>query len=199
MTQSVGNPFPYYTDMRGRPLTGGSIYIGETGEDPETNPVNVYYDAGLVHLASQPIKTIGGFATRDGSPTLLFTAEETYSLQVNDADGATVFYVANAVEAFNQFQPLDSDLTAIAALTTTAFGRGLLTQASAAAMRSYAGVVDALPLTGGTMTGNIGRDGAGGHAYAASGVYPRLRIFVTANGDPDPRTDVGDVWLEQEA
>jgi hypothetical protein len=37
-------------------------------------------------------------------------------------------------------QALDADLTAIAALTTTAFGRGALTQASAAAFRTYIGV-----------------------------------------------------------
>lgn len=46
-----------------------------------------------------------------------------------DAAGA-----AAAAQAASQ--PLDSDLTAIAALTTTAFGRGLLTQADAAAVRS---------------------------------------------------------------
>lgn len=37
-------------------------------------------------------------------------------------------------------QPLDNDLTAIAALTTTSFGRGLLALADAAALRSSAGV-----------------------------------------------------------
>lgn len=36
-------------------------------------------------------------------------------------------------------QPLDADLTAIAALTTTAFGRGFLTQADAASSRTYIG------------------------------------------------------------
>lgn len=36
-------------------------------------------------------------------------------------------------------QPLDSDLTAIAALSTTSYGRGFLTQADAAAARSYIG------------------------------------------------------------
>lgn len=36
-------------------------------------------------------------------------------------------------------QPLDSDLTAIAALTTTSFGRGILTQTDGAATRSYIG------------------------------------------------------------
>lgn len=39
------------------------------------------------------------------------------------------------------YQPLDSDLTAIAALATTPFGRGLLTLADAAALRTTAGLV----------------------------------------------------------
>lgn len=42
--------------------------------------------------------------------------------------------------ALNARQPLDSDLTAIAALTTNAFGRGGLTQSDAANFRSYLGV-----------------------------------------------------------
>jgi len=41
--------------------------------------------------------------------------------------------------ANNGLQPLDSDLTAIAALTTDSFGRGVLTQTSAANARTYIG------------------------------------------------------------
>jgi hypothetical protein len=50
-----------------------------------------------------------------------------------DAAGA-----ATAAQAASQ--PLDSDLTAIAALATTAYGRGLLTQADAAAGRTNLGL-----------------------------------------------------------
>ena len=42
--------------------------------------------------------------------------------------------------AASTYQPLDSDLTAIAALTTTTFGRSLLTQADAATARATLGV-----------------------------------------------------------
>ena len=41
--------------------------------------------------------------------------------------------------ALDSKQPIDSDLTAIAALSTTAFGRDLLTRADDAAVRSYIG------------------------------------------------------------
>lgn len=43
-------------------------------------------------------------------------------------------------EASAAYQPLDADLTAIAALTTTSFGRSVLTQANAAALATLAGV-----------------------------------------------------------
>jgi hypothetical protein len=41
--------------------------------------------------------------------------------------------------ALGVYQPLDADLTAIAALTTTSFGRGLLTLANAGALLAAAG------------------------------------------------------------
>lgn len=69
-----------------------------------------------------------------------------------------------ADQAFrSQFQPLDSDLTAIADLATTAFGRALLTAADAAALRTAAALgtvatqaASAVAITGGTMSGVTG-------------------------------------------
>lgn len=58
------------------------------------------------------------------------------------AQTAAEAYTDSSVSALSSvYQPLDSDLTAIAALTTTAFGRGLLALADAAALRSTAGLV----------------------------------------------------------
>ena len=58
------------------------------------------------------------------------------------------------------YQPLDSDLTAIALLTTTSFGRALLELANAAALRTAAGLgtiatqnANAVAITGGSVTG----------------------------------------------
>jgi hypothetical protein len=62
---------------------------------------------------------------------------ETDTNQLVCYDGSTWNTVAVSVAA--GYQPLDSDLTAIAALTTSAFGRGLLTSADAAALLASAG------------------------------------------------------------
>lgn len=57
----------------------------------------------------------------------------------NSGDQDLSSYATSAAVAAG-YQPLDSDLTAIAALTTTSFGRALLALADAAALRTAAAV-----------------------------------------------------------
>lgn len=199
MTTQVGNPFPMFYDLRGRPLDRGRVYIGAVGEDPELSPVDVFADLDLAVGVVQPITTIGGILTRDGQPIFAFIEEQQYSIRVRDADGATVFYAGAANVEASTFQPLDSDLTAIAALATSEFGRKLLTMVDPAALRDYANIPDALPLAGGTVTGTIKRYSAGGYGYAVDPSIPEMRFFFTENGAADPRTQIGDVWFEESA
>jgi hypothetical protein len=53
---------------------------------------------------------------------------------------ATITDYLTTATAASTYQPLDADLTSIAALTTTTFGRSLLTQADASATRSTLGL-----------------------------------------------------------
>lgn len=197
MSTRVGNPFAPYLDRQGRPLTG-TLYLGTEGDDPETSEITAYFDPELTNEAPQPITVVGGMVRNAGNPALIYVAEDTFSMRTRDEDGGEVFYLPNAALDNAQFQPLDSDLTAIAALSTTSYGRALLTMADAAALRTAAGIVASLPLAGGTMTGTIGRSGAGAHPYMVDAAYTAARIFVTANGASDPRVNVGDIWLELE-
>jgi hypothetical protein len=50
-------------------------------------------------------------------------------------------YVATSAPITSVYQPLDSDLTSIAALTTTSFGRSLLTPANSSAARTTLGLI----------------------------------------------------------
>lgn len=71
----------------------------------------------------------------------------------NIADYATSAAVASSLAGLaSVYQPLDSDLTAIAALSTTSFGRGLLALADAAALRGAAGL-GTLATQNGTFSG----------------------------------------------
>ena len=196
MTQAVINPFAPFFDRRGRPLTG-KLYIGVAGDDPETDPVTVYFDSAKTLIATQPIDVVGGFPVRLGAPAALFVDADEYSIRARDADEVEVFYLATTATGAALYQPLDSDLTAIASLATTAYGRAVLALADAAALRTHAGIVPSLPLAGGTVTGAIVRSGEGAHPYLVGSGYTQARIFITANGAADPRTAVGDIWLEE--
>jgi hypothetical protein len=194
--QAVRNPFPVWLDQFGALVDAGRVYFGESGEDPEVHPISVFWNPDLTIPAAQPLRTRAGILNNNGSPALAYVAEADYSVRLRDADGAEIFYLSSASESAGvSYQPLDPDLTAIAALATTPFGRSLLTTGDGAALRTLAGLANLLPSTGGTVTGNITRAGAGPLLYHASG-FGSGRVFVTAAGAPDPTTADGDIWIE---
>lgn len=198
MTKRIGNPLPFFTDKRGLPMDGGRLYVGEVNEDPQISPLTLYLDEECTVPIAAPLLIVGGFATNDGNPAFFYIAEDAYSLRVRDRDGGEVYYFPDAVVEEDRWQPLNTNLTAIALLTTTAYGRGLLTQIDAEKMREYLGMAASLPLAGGTVTGNIVRKDCGPHLYHVNPAYPSGRIFITGPGNADPTTMVGDIWLELE-
>lgn len=87
-------------------------------------------------------------------------------------------------------QPLDSDLTAIAALATTTYGRSLLTQADASATRSTIGLgsistqgAGAVAITGGTITGitDLAVADGGTGASTAANARTNLGLAIGSN------------------
>lgn len=82
-------------------------------------------------------------------------------------DDSRITGALSAATAATTYQPLDSDLTSIAALTTTAFGRSLLTQADAPATRSTLGL-GSLATQSGTFSGTSSGTNTGDVTLAAS-------------------------------
>jgi hypothetical protein len=202
--QRLGNLTPLFLDSRGALLDAGKIYLGTASADPETSPIIVYWDSALTQIAAQPLRTLGGVVMNGENPASVYFADGDYSQRVRDADSVLIpaysFSSAAAVTGTSggggtAYQPLDSDLTAIAALATTTFGRNLLTLANTAALQALVGNTGGLALTGGTMTGNILRSGAGVHAYFADAAMTGGRIYITAVGAADPTSQPGDLWL----
>ena len=89
--QSVRNPFPVFFDSNGETLENGYIYIGTTGLNSETNPINTYWDSGFLYPAAQPVRTINGMAIRSGTPATLFIKEDDYSIKVESSTNQLIY------------------------------------------------------------------------------------------------------------
>jgi hypothetical protein len=90
LTQVTG-PYPIFTDLDGTPLDDGYLYIGAINDDPETNPIQVFFDANLTIPATQPIRTNNGYAYRNGTPALLYTGGE-FSITIRNKRDEFVLY-----------------------------------------------------------------------------------------------------------
>jgi hypothetical protein len=90
LTQVTG-PYPIFTDLDGSPLDDGYLYIGAINDDPETNPIQVFWDSALTIPATQPIRTSNGYAYRNGTPALLYTAGA-FSITIRNKRNEFVLY-----------------------------------------------------------------------------------------------------------
>jgi len=84
-------PYPIFTDKNGDPLDAGFLYFGVAGMNPETHPIQVYYDINMTQPAAQPIRTSNGYVMRNGTPALIY-ANDQFSVTVRDKSGSLVIY-----------------------------------------------------------------------------------------------------------
>lgn len=96
MSAEVTSPFTVFFDRSGQPLDAGYVYIGTAGINPEVSPITVYWDSSLTTTAAQPIRTLAGYPSRDGSPGTICINASAYSIVVRDKTGALVFSDLNA-------------------------------------------------------------------------------------------------------
>lgn len=147
MTVIATPPFPSYFDVDGSPLDNGYIYFGVVNQNPETNPVVVYWDADYTQPVSQPVRTSGGYVVRSGTPASIYANTE-FSITVLDKNRKLVYRkLKSEVEPTTaQTAPVDTNNNQVA---TTAYviNQGYIKAAAAAA--TY------LPLTGGTIPGTL--------------------------------------------
>lgn len=119
----------------------------------------------------------------DSSPAALNTLNELAAALGDDPSFATT--VTNAIAAR---QPLDDDLTAIAALATTAFGRARLTDADAAAARTAL----AIPSSAMTLIDEqvLGVAAAEIDFQSIAATYRHLRLEVAVGGSTSSPVDL---------
>lgn len=87
---SIFPPFPVFANADGSPLNAGYIYIGEANLEPQSNPVPVFWDELGTIPAAQPLRTTGGYVSRNGTPARIYTADA-YSISVYDKNRRFVY------------------------------------------------------------------------------------------------------------
>jgi hypothetical protein len=85
-------PYPIFTDKNGDPLDAGFLYFGVANDNPETNPITVYYDRGFTQPVSQPVRTSNGYVMRNGSPALIYANSASFSVTVRNKRNELVIY-----------------------------------------------------------------------------------------------------------
>jgi hypothetical protein len=168
---------------------------GLTGTKPTTGTVQQVAIVGRVHASTGSVTvTIGALISPnwdtayserlrwDGGATGLDAATGRTSLGLGDSatrnvgttagtvaagDDSRITGALSAATAATTYQPLDADLTSIAALTTTVFGRSFLTLADAAAGRTSL-ELGSLATQSGTFSGTSSGTNTGDVTLAAS-------------------------------
>jgi hypothetical protein len=119
MPSSIISPFPVFNDLDGSPLENGYIFIGQSNLNPETAPVNVFWDAARTIPAAQPIRTIGGFPSRNGSPSNVYVENDTYSITVRNSRRVFVYSAFDQSDAPSSVFDISTQLITATASQTT--------------------------------------------------------------------------------
>lgn len=91
MAVEINPPFRVFTDVDGEPLEDGYIYIGAVNQNPQAVPISVFWDSALTIPAAQPIRTLGGYPSRTGSPSRMYVAESAYSISVSNKNSTLIY------------------------------------------------------------------------------------------------------------
>lgn len=131
-------PFPQFFDTDGSPLDSGSLYFGVANQNPETNPITVYWDAAGTQPAAQPIPTLNGYAVRSGTIAAVY-ADSDYSLTVRNSRGNLVYMTPSAQAALNSVFEGKTTQTVLTNATPLQ---------NYAALRAYGGAATGVRITG---------------------------------------------------
>ncbi len=164
-------PYPIWTDKNGDPLDNGYLYFGIQGQNPETNPIQVYYDSALTQPAAQPLRTSNGYVMRNGSPALIY-ANSDFSVTVKNKKEELIVYLSSftwEVGDINTSQivgQLDADR-----IDFTQDGTGAVLQTVQDKLEQNVNVLDFGAVGDGVADDTTAFTNAGAGAYVPEGTY----------------------------
>ena len=130
MASALFDPLQQFHDTDGKPLEDGYLYFGVANQNPQVNPITVYWDAAGTIPAAQPIRTSGGFPVRAGTAARVYVSADDYSLVVRDKNQRLVL------------SKLTADGFSSALITFLQSGTGAVTRTAQAKMRDVVSVKD---------------------------------------------------------
>lgn len=186
----ISEPFALFHDIDGMPLEDGYIYIGESGLDPISNPINVFSDSGLTLSVAQPVRTTGGYPVSAGTPIKLFSIPGDYSITVLNKRGTLIYTALTA--AYNSLNPGASFASLEAFRQSSYSGATATIEAANEGTRSGRMILYATGTTGGLPTTTLARFTAlsggeiineGGFGYALAQDQEITPFLFGAAGD----------------
>lgn len=149
------------TDVLGEDASTGGSYFDLTGDDPRVA-------TNWVRRLQSGLRSVN----RQAGPDVLLGAADVGAEPI----GAVANLRDRLLALIEQRQPLDPDLSAIAALTTTEFGRSLLTQESLSALRSLIGAGAPTRATETLTTPSLAAGATGNYAIALAKSFRLIRV-----------------------
>lgn len=157
MPNRISETFDVFHDLNGDPLSNGYVYIGTASQNPETQPITVYWDSALSVTATQPIRTINGRLKQpDGTPGTLYTSAADFSITVRDSQSRLVASKLTNIVAL----PVNAGGTGATTASGARTNLGLGTVATAnidpfSLYCTYGGTADAITLTTGQSLSSV--------------------------------------------
>jgi microcystin-dependent protein len=145
MSLSITQPYPIFTDLDGRPLDNGYVWIGTANANPVTSQITVYWDSGMTQPVAQPMRTLNGYIARNGTPATVYTSADSYSMLVkNQRQVQTVYAKSVATASLASVAAAAASAAAAAISETNAAASAAAAAASAASVVTQAQLEDYL-------------------------------------------------------
>lgn len=168
---SITTPYPLFAATDGTPVDNGYVYIGTANQNPETNQITAYWDAALTVPATQPIRTLAGYPSRNGAASNLYVDATDYSMTLRDNHGTLVFNIPSVEYRLNAGQLGGLNASAI---QYTPGGTGAVNTTVQAKLRETVSVTDFGAVGDGVTTDTTALQAAlnhGGTIYVPAGTY----------------------------
>lgn len=98
-TQIISN-YELFTDINGKPLDAGYVWIGQPNTDPRLFPLPVYFDAALTIPATMPLRTSNGYIDHNGARTFVYISGN-YSIRVENKNTSLIYSIADFLATGN--------------------------------------------------------------------------------------------------